>query len=56
MNNARLDLIVLLHTKLGIKKTIGFLKETGIATRRWHLARVQDDELSEEEREDELAS
>src|ERR1700727_350455 len=40
MNNARLDLIALLYTKLGIKKTIGFLKETGIATRRWHLARV----------------
>ena len=31
MNNSRLDLIVLLHTKLGIEKTIGFLKETGIA-------------------------
>jgi hypothetical protein len=55
MNNTRLDLVVLLHTKLGIEKTIRFLKETGIGTRSWHLARVQDDNLREEEREDELA-
>jgi hypothetical protein len=56
MNNIRLDLVVLLHTKLGIEKTIRFLKDTGIATRRWHLARTQDNERHEEEREDELAS
>ena len=55
MNNTRLDLVVLLHTKPGIEKTIRLLKETGIGTRSWHLARVQDDELREEEREDELA-
>jgi ribonuclease HI len=40
----RLNLKLLLHTKTGIEKTLGFLKETGIATRSWHLQRKEQEE------------
>ena len=51
----RLGLPVLLHTKTGIEKTLGFLKETSIATRKRHLAR-QEEEQEEVDGEDELAA
>lgn len=44
-----LSLPVLLHTSIGIEKTMAFLKSTGIATRKWHLQRREAEE--EEERE-----
>jgi hypothetical protein len=44
LNNTRLSLAILLNTKIGIEKTIGFLKETRVATRRWHLERVEEEE------------
>ena len=46
----RLNLKLLLHTKTGIEKTLGFLKETGIATRSWHLQRKEQEEGRTEER------
>jgi ribonuclease HI len=36
----RLNLKVLLHTQIGIERTIEFLKNTSICTRKWHLARI----------------
>jgi len=47
LQGTRLSLGLLLHTKTGIEKTLGFLKKTGIVTRRWHLARKEDVELDE---------
>ena len=44
MHKNRLSLPMLLHTKLGIKKTLEFLRETRIATRRWHLERGEEKE------------
>ena len=35
----KLSLITMLHTKTGIETTLEFLKETRIATRKWHLER-----------------
>ena len=34
LGGVRLSLPLLLHTKIGIEKTLDFLKETSIATRR----------------------
>ena len=48
MGGNRLSLKLLLHTKSGIEKTLRFLKETGIVTRKWHLERRQDEEEDEE--------
>ena len=31
--------MTLMHTKTGIETTLDFLKETRIATRKWHLER-----------------
>lgn len=39
--------IVFLHTKLGIGKTLAFLRKTRIATRRWHLERRTEEEVEE---------
>ena len=50
----RLSLPVLLHTKTGIEKTLGFLKETSIVTRKWHLARREEEEREDDQ--DELAA
>ena len=52
---ARLSLPVLLHAKTRIEKTLGFLKETSIATKKWHLAR-QEEEQKEVDSEDKLAA
>ena len=41
LRGTRLNLQVLLHTKIGIEKTLAFLKETRIATRKWHLERKE---------------
>jgi hypothetical protein len=36
-----------MHTKIGIEKTLGFLRETRLCTRKWHLERGQEDEADE---------
>ena len=36
-----------MHTKIGIEKTLGFLKETRLCTRKWHLERGQEDKANE---------
>ena len=43
----RISLPVLLHMKISIEKTLGFLKHTGIATRKWIYERIEQDELDE---------
>ena len=48
MKGIRLSLSTLLHTRLGIEKTLGFLRETRIATRRWHLERRTEEEEGSE--------
>ena len=51
----RCSVAVPLHTKTEIEKTLDFLKETSIVTRKWHLAR-QEEEAVEEHDLDELAA
>jgi hypothetical protein len=51
MNVRALTLPLLLHTTTGIQSVLGFLKETSIATRRWHLRRAELEELEELEQE-----
>ena len=51
MENALLSLKLLLHTKLGIEKTLGYIEATGIATRKWHLERSKASKEEEEEEE-----
>jgi hypothetical protein len=53
LRGTRLSLKILLHTKTGIEKTLIFLKETGIVTRKWHLERRQEEAAAEQEEEDE---
>jgi hypothetical protein len=53
MKGARLSLPLLMHTKIGIEKTINFLKNTRLCSRRWHLERSQEVEQEEEEGEEE---
>ena len=50
MNRPTLPL--LLHTTSGIEATLAFLRETGIATRKWHLERSGGDEEAAEDIED----
>ena len=45
-----LTLGFLLHTKISIKHTLVFLKETNIYTRKWHLERS--DKVEEENEEE----
>ena len=45
----KVTLSLLLHTKIGIEKTLVFLKDTRIATRKWHLERLEEEEEEEEE-------
>ena len=40
-----------MHTKIRIKKTLSFLKETRLCTRKWHLERKQEEEETGEVRE-----
>ena len=49
-----LTLPLLLHTKVGISNLLGFLKETSIVTRKWHIQREELLELEEEEEEEVL--
>jgi hypothetical protein len=44
LQGARLNLRLLLHTKIGIEHILGFLKETRICSRRWHLERGLEEE------------
>ena len=48
---AKLSLKILLHTKIGIEKTISFLQKTGIATRKWLAKRKEQEELAADEEE-----
>ena len=48
MSNAALNLRVLLNTEYGVLKTLKFLKAIGIVTRKWHLERVEREELEAE--------
>ena len=41
-----------MHTKIGIGKTLGFLKETRLYTRKWHLERRQEEAEEAEEAEE----
>ena len=45
-------MFILLHTQIGIKETLVFLKETSICTRRWHQERLRRLEIKEEEEEE----
>jgi hypothetical protein len=40
---------LLLHTEHRIKKSLNYIKTTGIATRKWHLERPSRGEEEEEE-------
>jgi ribonuclease HI len=44
-----LTLKILMHTKIGIEKTLRFIEKTKIATRGWHLERAAREEEGEEE-------
>jgi hypothetical protein len=44
---------LLLHTEHRIKKSLNYIKTTGIATRKWHLERPSSSEEEEEEEEEE---
>ena len=43
-----ITLSILLHTRIGIKETLVFLKETSICTRNWHQERLKNREVEEE--------
>jgi hypothetical protein len=49
IKRARLSLPLFMHTKIGIEKTLNFLKNTGLCTRKWHLKRSQETEQEEKE-------
>ncbi len=51
MQELRLSLMLLMHTKIGIEKTLDFLKESRICTRMWYLERRQEEQQEEEEEE-----
>ena len=53
LKGARLSLPLLMHTKIGIEKTLDFLKNTRLCTRKWHLERSQEAEQEEEEEPEE---
>jgi hypothetical protein len=42
MKGVRLSLRLLMHTKIGIEKTLGFLKQTRLCSKKWHLEREQE--------------
>jgi len=48
LNGVTLNLALLVYTKIGILKTLEFLQKTGIATRKWHLERVERERVWEE--------
>jgi hypothetical protein len=52
MKGPRLSLPLLMHTKIGIEKTLEFLKNTRLCTRKWYLERSQETEQEEEEEEE----
>jgi hypothetical protein len=52
MKGARLSLPLLMHTKIGIEKTLDFLKKTRLCTRKWFLERRQEEEQEEQEEEE----
>ena len=52
IKGARHSLQLLMHTKIGIEKTLEFLKNTRLCTRKWHLERSQEEEQEEDEEEE----
>ena len=52
INVRNLALSLILHTKIGIKSLLVFLKETNICTRSWHNQRIEEEREREEERGD----
>ncbi len=38
-----------MHTKIGIERTLDFLKDSRICTRKWHLERKQEEAEQEEQ-------
>ena len=53
---SRLNLRLLLHTTTGIEKTLNFLKETRVVTRKWHLERKEEVREVGEKELDELVA
>ena len=51
LNIKTITLFILLYTKIGIKETLVFLKETSICTRNWHQKRLENREVEGEEEE-----
>lgn len=49
MQELRPSLRLLMHTKIGIEKTLDFLKDTRICTRKWHLERRQEEQAEQEQ-------
>ncbi len=49
MQELRLSLRLLMHTKIGIEKTLDFLRDTRICTRRWHLEQWQEEQAEQEQ-------
>ncbi|EDN93660.1 predicted protein [Sclerotinia sclerotiorum 1980 UF-70] len=49
--NPQLTMKHLLHTKTGITKTLEFIEATRIATRSWHLNRIEEEIGEQDERE-----
>ncbi len=52
LKEVALSLLILLHIRIDIKKTIAFLKLTEIATQKWHLQRREKEKEEEEEEEE----
>jgi hypothetical protein len=45
LNNAPLTLLLLLHTKQGIKATLAFITRTRVCTRKWYLGQEPDTDV-----------
>ena len=54
LKGAPLTLNILLHTNIGIEKTLEFLLATRFATRKWHLERGEGGEEEEVGGEEEV--
>jgi hypothetical protein len=46
MQELRPSLQTLLHTKIGIERTLDFLKDSRICARKWHLERRQEEQAA----------
>jgi ribonuclease HI len=48
----RLSMPIILHTQIGIKQVLVFLKETNICTRAWHTQRLEEQQAEEQQEDD----